>query len=128
MSYQFNPFTGTFDAVGTTGGPGPGPSVWTNGNLTITSSSSSVINSEAMSSFQTDFYFITIKRVSDNAVRSFNFTVTNDNGSLKDVVHNRIGSNLNIEIDAIINGLDYEVVVTNNNASDIEVSYIKSLI
>jgi hypothetical protein len=112
LRYEFNPFTGSFDFIG----------IWKCFNNTIPAGQTVVVDSGLLSSLSCNTYHFAASGSGNN--RKYNFQLVNDSGSLKDSL-TKLGSTLNINFNSVINGLNYEVRVTNNEAFAINLSTAK---
>lgn len=106
----------------------PDSSAWWCYLETVSGSSSSIVDSEPSASFEGYSYYIKIKRLSDGSIRSLNLDVINNGSSTRDNVYGKVGGVLSVTIDTDISGGNYELTITNNNAGDIEVSYLRTKI
>lgn len=120
MSLTLNPLGPPFDVVKTR---------WGKGVDTVSSSSSLVVDTEPLASFEARNYFVSIKRVSDDKIRTFNLNVVKNGATVKDSLFGRVGGSLSVSIDTQVVASNYELKITNNNAgSDIEIIFLKSKI
>jgi hypothetical protein len=118
VSYVLNPFTGNFDTVITN---------WIKKSSSISASSSLVVDATPLTTFDAREYIISIKRLSDGKVRTFNLNVVKDGTDVKDSVFGKVGGTLNVAIDTEVNLSTYELKITNNNlGSGIEVKLLKT--
>lgn len=123
MAFKFNPFTGNFDIVRAPSASGSSP--WTLLNNTISASSNLTFDTIALTSFKHAEYIITYEDTVTNAVKSFHLGVVNDNGSLKDSVTHKKGSNIDVDVDADVNAGNFELNFTNNESNDVTISVAK---
>lgn len=118
MPYKFNPLTGKLDYYKKSE-----DSIVVD---TINASSSKTVDTITLSNFKIAEYTITLYNNAQGVLVSFNLSVNNNNGVLRDSLYNRIGKGINYKIDADVNGLDYELVVENNESYDLTIEYKQS--
>jgi len=116
MSWKYNPFTGQLDRVD--------PSLWAHVSDTVTASATKVVDTVALADFKSIEYFVNVNNDANDKSKSFTLRVVNLNTSLKDSLFGKIGS-ASMAIDAIINGGNMDIEITNNEIFDLGVSLTK---
>lgn len=117
MAFKFNPFTGNFDIVNAS----TGTSAWIKDNDTASASSTLIYDVVALTSFNHLEYVINYEDTSNNR-KSLSLSVINDNGSIKEKVFGKIGSNLDIDLETDIDSGNFRLKFVNNEVFDIDVS------
>jgi len=115
MRLGFNPIEGKFDFKA------PHEQV----TDTIPAFSSNVVDSIDLSDFFSLEYSFHL--TNGTKVRSFKCIVTYDNGFLTDQVYSRSGS-LNVGIDIVINGVNMDLQITNNEASEVDLTLTRLIL
>jgi len=124
MSWNYNPFTGQLDKVGT-GGPGS-VSPWVTVSDTVVATSTGAVDSIANASFYALKYIITIYNDANTAYRTFEYNVLNNNGSYKDTLnHNLKAGGLSVDVDSVNNAGTFELQITNNESYDVNIELAK---
>ena len=95
---------------------------------TITASTSSVVDTQPLASFTAATFYFKIVRVSDGKSRTFSLDVNNNDGDVRDTIYKKLGQNMSVLVDTGVSGLNYELTITNNEASDVAVTYLKTTI
>lgn len=117
MSFTFNPFTGNFDKVVRS------TNQQTVATDTIDALTSKVIDTIPLVDFNSLIYDYVFEGNAQS--RAFKNTVVLDDGSVFDQVYGRLGR-LQLSYDVNINGASVEILVTNPNSFDINVSFTKT--
>lgn len=100
-------------------------SVWEKAKKTVPASSTTIVESFALSSFRSLEYIINVKDTTSDKEKQLKLSVVKDDGSLKDCVYAIMGSAISLEINANINGLSYELEMINNELFAVEVSFAR---
>lgn len=96
-------------------------SPWIRVSDIVNTSTTSVVDTLALSSFNKIEYIITYKDLVTGEGKGLNVTVINDNGTIKESVYAITGAPLDVDLDTDINGSNYELEITNNEPNNVEV-------
>lgn len=109
-------------AVGPPGPPGPDPNCdCTEGNVTVTSSSSVEVDSIDLADFKHARYSCNVRDVSDTITKSFHMNVHQKaDTSIREVVYGKFGDSIDYEVATSISAGSCKITVTNNEAFDIQ--------
>ena len=119
MSLRFNPLTGNLDFDTKSSG------LWSTVIDTVINNSSKVADTISLTGLNSVTYKITIYNTSESVSRTFDMTVNNANGSLRDSISKKVGSNINYSIDASVNSGNMELTIINNESFSLEISMAK---
>lgn len=101
------------------------PTYWTEDTTLVSPSSSTVLISFPLASFDGGTFFVRIKDTGSARRRTLKMDVILDDGVLKDQVYAIAGSVFNMAISANINGALVEIVLTNNELSSLSAMVLK---
>lgn len=113
MSFLFNPLTGELDAVNPT---------WSVIPNNAGASSTTILDQINISNFIVAKYIVAIRDDTNNNTVSFELTVNNNNGTLKDSISSRLGSGINYAISADNNAGTMEINLINNETNIVTVN------
>jgi hypothetical protein len=97
------------------------------GPITVGAGLTVVIDTTLLSTFSRLDYIINMKDNPVTVTKSLKLIVQNDAGSLKDSVSERMGGPINAAVDVTDDAVDAMIEVTNNEAFDIYVTFLKAL-
>jgi hypothetical protein len=93
----------------------------------LPASSTQLIDSSPLSRFRALEYLVQVNDLADQT-KSFKLLVTQDDTGIKRQIYGRAGNALEIAVSAIVNGSDYELSITNNEAFDMSVTFVRSTV
>lgn len=99
--------------------PGGGATLVTG---TINAAQTLAIDTQVLATWNSSDYILTL--IAGTKRRKYNIDVANDEGTPVDSLK-KVGSNISVDIDSVINGANYELQVTNNEASAIDYKLTK---
>lgn len=99
-----------------------GAAVWEKESRTLPASSTTIVNSFALTSFRGLDYVLNFKDTTSAKQKQLKLSVIKDDGTVKDTVYARLGSAISLEINSQINGSNYELAIVNNELFDVQVS------
>lgn len=102
-----------------------GTSIWEEYNKSLPASSTTIVDTFLMSSFKQCEYIVNFKDTASNKEKGLKLSVIKDDGSLKENVYAIIGSAISLAINTNINGTNYELKVTNNEASSVDMYFAR---
>lgn len=100
-------------------------SLWEEFNRTITPGSTVIVDTFTMLSFKQVEYIVNFKDTTSSKEKSLKLSVIKDDGSLKDTVYARMGSAISLDVNTNINGANYELKVTNNEAFSVDMYFAR---
>ena len=98
------------------------------GPITISASQTLVIDTTLLSSFSRLDYIINFKDNPVTVTKSLKLVVQNNAGTLRETRSERLGGPINTTIDVTDDAIDAMISITNNEAFDIEVTFLKALL
>jgi hypothetical protein len=107
--------------------PGSAGGYFPFGPITVGAGLTVVIDTTLLSTFSRLDYIINMKDNPTTVTKSLKLTVQNNAGSLKDSVSERLGGPINAAVNVTDDAVDAMIEVTNNEAYDIEVTFLKAL-
>ena len=110
------------------GGSVADEAVWEKFNRSVPASTTYIADSLALSSFNSLEYIINYKHSVTSKEKSLKMTVVKDDTVLNDSVYAKVGAPLSVGINAVINGSDLELKVTNSETSIIEMSVARLIL
>lgn len=116
MNFEFNPFTGRFDAVGGSTSVS-GATIITD---TIAPATTKTVDTLLLSSFRFAEYSVRISKVGFQTGRFFKFAVNNETANLSDTLYSIIGPWLDVIVEADIQTSSLVLKITNNEAVAID--------
>lgn len=126
-AFSFNPFTGSFDKInGSSGGPS-GPNPWSRFTGTIAGVSTVIIDTVPLTDLIGSKYIVAISDEIETNAQLVELNILNLTSTLRSSVFSKLNSNLDIEIDATINGSNMEVSVTNNEIFSVNYNVLRAL-
>jgi hypothetical protein len=99
--------------------------LWEEYRRTLPPSSTTIVDTFAMSSFQACEYIVNYEDTTSNKKRGLKLSVIKDDGSLKETVYSIRGSAISLTLFTNINGSDYELKVTNNEAFTVDMYFAR---
>lgn len=123
------------DCVNLTGGdttiinPGGGGSstdpVWERFSATVAASTTLVVDTLPMANFMSLEYYVTFKDQVTDEVKGLKLKVVNNAGALRDMVSEKNGAAISLEVNTAVNGTDYELRIVNNTLNGLDVEYAR---
>ena len=104
------------------------PNVWRRIKNTVSPGDTVAVDILNLSVFNHLEYIINIKNSAGNLVKSLKLSVKKDDSSLEDSVFVRLGQGIDVQVTTAINGSDYELRITNNEAFILDVNMARALI
>lgn len=121
-------YTVTVAVVGAQGPKGDSGGAWTKHTSLVPANDSAVVDSNVLASFTSLDYVFNIFNTSEDLNRKLRMTAEKDGVTIDTVVYARSGLLKNVAIDANVNGLSGEIIITNNNNFSLEVSYARLIL
>jgi hypothetical protein len=122
MGWRFNPFTANFDFVDTTTAQA---NVWERFSGTVTASTSSNVDTIALTNFNSVKYIISLYNSTNNEVKQLEIGVANHTTSVKDTLYGKVKGSLDIDINSNLVGSNFELEFINNETFDIDYTIAK---
>lgn len=97
------------------------------GPITVGAGLTVVVDTTLLSSFSRLDYILNFKDNPVTVTKSLKLAVQNNAGSLKDSVSERLGGPISLSVDVTDDAVDAMIEITNNEAFDIEVTFLKAL-
>jgi hypothetical protein len=97
------------------------------GPIVVSASSTEVIDTTLLSTFSRLDYIINFKDNPITVTKSLKLVVQNDAGSLTDKVSERMGGNIDVDVDVTDDAVDASIEITNNESFDVTVTFLKAL-
>lgn len=97
------------------------------GPITVSASSTLVVDNTLLSTFSRLDYILNFKDNPITVTKSLKLAVQNNAGDLKDSVSERLGGPINVDVDVTDDAVDAMLEITNNESFDIEVTFLKAL-
>lgn len=91
--------------------------IWDQFSKPLAISTTNVADTVALVNFVQLDYFLTFKDSVSSKVKTLKLLVLKDDSSIKDQISQIAGSPLDLDIEAVINGSDMELQITNNELS-----------
>jgi len=105
------------------------PQVWTKNNTVVYNATTKVVDLIPTSGFNSVKYHFTLYNKIEQKTLTFELTVIQENGTISDVLVNKFGSPLLIEVEAEKNvSNELEIKITNNNIFNLDVSYARLIL
>ena len=101
---------------------------WSKFEVTVSASSTAVIDTNLLSSFSRIDYIINFKDDPVTVTKSLKVVVQNDAGDVSDVVSERMGGRIDVSVDVTDDAVDAFLEITNNESFDLTVTFLKSKI
>ena len=114
MGWQYNPFTGELDKVGSTSASSP----WDLINATALALSTTTVDSFNDNLFRAIKYHVVAYNNIESKFRTFEINILNENGTYKESISGRIGS-VNFSVETFNNAGTFELQINNPNSYDI---------
>jgi hypothetical protein len=97
-------------------GGGSGTDIWQKVVITIPASTSQVVSTTSIASFNHGEFIMNFKSSTTNREKSLKFSAVKDDVAIVDQVYARAGASLNVDVSSAINGANVEISVANNEA------------
>lgn len=94
---------------------------WRKITVNALSSSATVIDTISVGTFNTAKYILNITNNTTNKTKSMEMLVSNENGTICDIVYSRIGEGIDMGVGAVNSAGNMQLIVNNNEANDINV-------
>lgn len=91
--------------------------------VSVQAGESKVVHTSPLSDFVSLSYFFNIHNNGLLKSRSFNLNVNKSNTGLSDSVSNIIGSVINYRLEVLVNGLNAEIVLHNDEPTDLDLVF-----
>lgn len=98
---------------------------WEKFTQSISASSTSIVDTIALTAFVKIEYTIEYRDTTTNRVKGLKMSVVKDDTLLKDQVYAISGAPLNIELNTNINGSNYELEIVNNELNAVEMVFAR---
>ena len=102
--------------------------LWKAFKTTVGASSTKVVDTVAVSSFDSAKYIIKISSISNTASKSLEMSVNYDGSSLKDVVSHKITTGMDVLINANLVSSNLELEIINNESFIVDVGIRRLII
>lgn len=102
-----------------------GTSIWEEYNKALPPSVTTIVDTFTLASFKQCEYIVNFKDSASNKEKGLKLSVIKDDGSLKESIYAIAGSAISLAISTNINGLNYELKVTNNEASSVDMYFAR---
>ena len=112
---------------GSTVTPG-GDSLWVKTLVTIPALSTVTVHSSALADLRHGDFIANFKSTIGGAKKSLKMQVLNDDGVLRDQVYSKSGMQIDVAINAVVSGLNFNFNCTNNEAFDLNLTLVKLII
>ena len=101
---------------------------WTKSEVIVPASSTVVIDTNLLTSFSRLDYILNFKDDPVTVTKSLKLVVQNDSGTLSEIVTERMGGSIDVDVDVTDDAVDAFVEITNNESFDLTVTFLKSKI
>jgi hypothetical protein len=101
-------------------------SVWTRGDSIVYAEQARSIDLLPLSGFISIKYIMTFSNADEEKAVTLELTILHENGTIKDVVSNKIGRSISLGVDTNVNtNNELEINITNNELFDVNISYAR---
>ena len=107
------------------GGSLPSDCVWEKFTQSVPASSTVIVDTIPMSNFDKLEYLINYENTLTNRSKGLKLSVVKDDTIIKEQVYAITGAPLSIGLTTVVNGSDYELHITNNEAAVVGVSFAR---
>ena len=97
------------------------------GPLTIPAGQTVVVDTNLLSTFSRIDYILNFKDTPITVTKSMKLVVQNDSGNVTDMVSERMGGSINIQVSATDDSVDAFIQITNNEAFDLELTFLRAI-
>ena len=104
------------------------PRVWKRKGVTVSAGATTVIDSIPKSKVSSLKYILDMRSGDSSGIRALEMFVNQTASDTEDTVFARLPGTLNMGVQSQINGSDIELLVTNNEGFDINVSMARAII
>lgn len=108
--------------------PAPSDSLWVKTTITLPANSTTTVHSSLLADLRHGDFIANFKSNASDAKKSLKMQVLNDDGVLRDQVYSRSGSQINVEVNAVITGLNFDLVCVNNEAFSLSLTLVKLIL
>lgn len=99
--------------------------VWEKFSRSINASTTSIVDSIPLTSFDKIEYIISYKDIVTNRVRALKVSVVNDDTTIKEQVYAISGAPLDIDLTTKVTGPNYELEIVNNELNAVEMLFAR---
>lgn len=100
-----------------------GTGAWLRRSSSVNGSGSAVVHTVGEDGFRVIRYVFAMYNTTEDKTKSLEFMVHKEGGTIKTTVHNRIGKQISLGINAAINSGNLEVTITNNETFELDVEF-----